>query len=73
MFGWWSELPAWIRLGSGLLMMLVGGGILAAGLLGYLEPGFRVVPRFSLVMLAVGLGLFAVGSKSDSEKNGYRF
>jgi hypothetical protein len=70
----WSELPAWIRIGSGLVLMLIGIVWVVAGAMGYLDdPGQRSISKVALVMIALGFAMFAIGGQTDSEKNGYRF
>ena len=62
MLDWWTDLPWWLRLGSALLLMAVG--VLAF---------WFVSVRLGAGLAGLGLILFALGGKSESEKKGYRF
>jgi membrane protein implicated in regulation of membrane protease activity len=58
----WSELPAWLRLTIGLVLMIVGALI-----------AIFVHIRIGLAMLAVGTVMMLVGGKTRAEKSGYNF
>ncbi len=73
MFGWWLGLPAWLRMVLGLVVLLIGGGIVLAGLTGHIIEGQRVFPRFSLILIGLGFAMIVFGGKSDSERGGYHF
>lgn len=73
MHGWWTELPSWLRVGLGLMVLLTGVGILWAGMTGHIIEHTRVCPRISLVLIGVGLAMILIGGKSESERKGYRF
>jgi hypothetical protein len=62
MLDFWTELPAWLRLGSALLLIGLGALLL-----------YFVSIRLGCVLMGVGVVLLLVGEKSKSEKNGYRF
>jgi hypothetical protein len=62
MLDFWIELPAWLRLGSALLLILLGVLLF-----------LFVSVRAGLVLFGVGCVLFLMGGKSKAEKNGYRF
>jgi hypothetical protein len=62
MLDFWMELPAWLRLGSA--MLLIGLGVFFL---------FFVGIRRGCVLMGVGVVLLLVGEKSKAEKNGYRF
>jgi hypothetical protein len=67
----WIGLPAWLRMLVGLGLMVLGGLIVY----GYVvaEPRPRRLPTFGALLFGTGLVLILLGSKSDAEKNGYRF
>ena len=73
MLGWWTDLPAWLRVGLGVVVLLTGGGILWAGMTGHIIEHRRVCPRISLVLIGLGFAMILIGGKSDSERKGYRF
>ncbi len=62
MFGWWLDLPAWLRLITSLL-------VLVAGILIFLFANIRL----GLVLTVVGCMLIIFSEKSPGEKSGYKF
>ena len=58
----WMELPAWARIGSALVLMLLGALVF-----------LFVNVRTGIVLIGVGFVLLLMGGKTDSEKNGYHF
>ena len=62
MLEFWTELPWWLRLLVALL-------ILGVGVVVFLFASVRA----GCVIAGAGLVMFAIGGRSQSEKNGYRF
>lgn len=73
MVDWWTGLPGWLRFVFGLVVMLLGGGILWAGLTGRIIAGRRACSTLALALIGLGFAMMLIGGKSDSERNGYHF
>ncbi len=69
----WVSLPWWLRIGAGVLSILVGALILFLGLTGRLMEGRRVVWWGAFAFIGAGFAMVMIGGKTDSEKNGYHF
>ncbi|MGH7213182.1 MAG: hypothetical protein ACREIT_00140 [Tepidisphaeraceae bacterium] len=73
MLDWWIGLPAWLRIGLGVVVLLAGAGVLWAWATGYFAVPRRHVLTLGLALAGLGFGMILVGGKSDSERKGYRF
>ena len=62
MLDWWTDLPAWLRIATALLVLAAGGFVL-----------WYVSVRLGAALLGLGFILVVLGGKSQSEKKGYRF
>lgn len=71
MLEWWMELPAWLRMTLGVVLMVVGGLILWAQIAS--DAGNRRAYTWPIAMCGLGFAMVMVGGKTDSEKNNYRF
>jgi hypothetical protein len=70
---WWTELPAWLRMLIGLVILIAGIAIFACCMTGVFPGGDNLLSRSSIGLMAVGFVLVVFGGKSSSEKNGYHF
>lgn len=62
MLDWWTDLPAWLRITTALLVLATGAFVL-----------WYVSVRLGAALLGLGFILVVLGGKSQSEKKGYRF
>lgn len=69
----WIELPAWLRVGLGVMVLLAGFGLLWAWATRFFAFPRRYVLTGALALVGAGFGMILVGGKSDSERNGYHF
>jgi hypothetical protein len=75
LFDWWLNSVWWIRVGTGLVLLLFGV-FSALWLIFWQEPGSISTGRGligSIFFIGLGLALMVAGGKSRSEKNGYHF
>jgi hypothetical protein len=76
MFQWWLDLPAWLRIGLSLILLGIGAVIV---LMEVFTPDDAMIPRekraiiVGFMFIGVGCAMLAAGTKSQSERNGYRF
>jgi len=79
MLGLWTDLPWWARLGMALVVMTVGIVIVVRSIHSGAAPTLLVddLSRYQLLVgfaiTGIGFGMLAIGGRSDSEKNGYKF
>jgi hypothetical protein len=70
---WWIELPAWLRIVLGVVMLVAGGLLLWAWATGYFAMPRRHVLTLGSALAGLEFGMILIGGKSDGERNGHRF
>ena len=78
MLQWWLDLPAWVRIGAGLIFLIAGGIIVYSYAMEKPEPN-AIIPKDhsgmigGFLLVGIGVIILAISGKSDSDKNGYHF
>jgi hypothetical protein len=73
MLNWWIDLPAWLRVGLGVVLLVAGGTVLWVWARAHSVAPRRHILTLASVLAGLGCGMILVGGKSNSERNGYRF